>query len=85
MSETLKFSEDAGRALLDLLIMNASEIRVIKEQLSMILSEGDKDKAAKVRQVYLDRYAHHNQKLRTLLFEHYGELDVQSLLNDSEE
>lgn len=81
MENNTTFSEQSARAILDLLVSMHSEIQVLKEQLGMIYSQGDAQRLAQVQKGTTERYKHHSQKLRDTLFEHYGELNIDDLLN----
>lgn len=64
-----------------MLVSILAEVEVLKEQMALIYSQADPQRLAQVQHGTKERFQHHSQKLRALLFEHYGELNIEDLLN----
>ena len=80
MSVNAAFSENSSKAILDMLVSIHSEMQVMKEQIGLILSNGNPNTLASIQEGSIERYRYYSQRLRNLLYEHYGDLDIDDLL-----
>lgn len=72
--------ENRQKAILDLLIRNSAEISVIKEQIALMLSNGDQDILTSIQKDSIERYLYYSERLKETIFANYGDLDIEDLL-----
>jgi hypothetical protein len=80
-NKNASFSEETSKAILDMLVRNSAEISVIKEQIALILSNGNQDILTSIQKGSNERYLYHSQRLKENIFANYGHLDIEDLLN----
>jgi len=82
MNEETHFSESKSKAILDMLVLNSAKLSCIREELGVLFvhlfpSITPESHSATQSQ----RLTHHYQRLKELVWEHYGEFDLDNLLN----
>jgi hypothetical protein len=78
---TASFSEETSKAIMDLLVLNSAKLTCLREEIALITAISLRKSPKEIEDIGVQRLVHHYQRLKEQVWEHYGEMDLNNLLN----